>query len=189
MKKNIKEENKEIKFYSEELKKNKNINEDTVKIISFIILLVIVIGVFVVLYFVNGNYVSKDINPTTTTTTTTEPIYDNTKITVDTMFNISKKDTYYVLAYDSQDEASGKYLYNLTKSFSDDKIKIYTIDLANAMNKPYYNKKGVANTKPSKVSDVTFTTNTLLVFKKGKVVEYIQDREEIIKKFNKNTSK
>jgi len=184
MKKNNKttNENEPIKFYTEELKKNKSINEDTVKIISFIVILIVVIGLFVLLYFVNGKYVTKDMNEkTTTTAVTTEPIYDSTKVTVDTMFNISK-DTYYVLAYDSNDEVNGSYIYSVSRSYSNDKIKLYTLDLANAQNKNYYNKKSEANTKPSKPSDVKFNTNTLIVFKKGKVVEFIQDKDKIINK-------
>ena len=177
--KNTNNENKKYEFYTEELKKSKNINEDTVKIISFLVILVIVVAIFVVLYFVNGKYVSKDINETTTTeAVTTEPIYDNTKVTVNTMFGISK-DTYYVLAYDSKDEIDGSYLYSIARSYSNTKIKMYTLDLANAMNKKYYDTKGQANTKPTKPSDVKFTTNTLLVFKKGKVVEFITDKDEI----------
>lgn len=175
-------ENEPIKFYTQELKKNKNINEDTVKIISFIVILIIVLGLFALLYFVNGKYVTKDMVETTTTTTaTTEAIYDSTKVTVNTMFNISK-DTYYVLAYDSSDEINGAYLYNLSKSYTNSKVKLYTLDLANAQNKSYYDAKGEANTKPSKASDVKFKTNTLMVFKKGKVTEFIQDKDQIIKK-------
>ena len=189
MKKNNKKttnENEPIKFYTEELKKSKTINEDTVKVISFIVILGIVLGLFAILYFVNGKYVTKDMNEkTTTTTATTEPIYDSTKVTVDTMFNISKKDTYYVLAYDSKDEINGAYLYNVSKSYSNDKIKLYTLDLANAQNKNYYDTKANANTKPSKASDVKFNTSTLIIFKKGKVAEFIQDKDKIIETLRK----
>ena len=142
------------------------------------------------LYYLNGKYVTKDIDSTTTTQTTTEPIYDNTKVTVDTMFNLSK-DTYYVLAYDGSDDIDGTYLYSLAKSYSDDKIKVYSLDLSNAMNKNYYDTKGTENTKPTKPSEVKFTKNTLVVFKKGKVVEYITNKDDIVNKLrvNKNTSK
>ena len=189
-KENKTNEEKTIVFYSEELKKNKAINDDTVKIISFIIILIVVLGVFALLYYLNGKYVTKDIDSTTTTQTTTEPIYDNTKVTVDTMFNLSK-DTYYVLAYDGSDDIDGTYLYSLAKSYSDDKIKVYSLDLSNAMNKNYYDTKGTENTKPTKPSEVKFTKNTLVVFKKGKVVEYITNKDDIVNKLrvNKNTSK
>ena len=189
-KENKTNEEKPIVFYSEELKKNKAINDDTVKIISFIIILIVVLGVFALLYYLNGKYVTKDIDSTTTTQTTTEPIYDNTKVTVDTMFNLSK-DTYYVLAYDGSDDIDGTYLYSLAKSYSDDKIKVYSLDLSNAMNKNYYDTKGTENTKPTKPSEVKFTKNTLVVFKKGKVVEYITNKDDIVNKLrvNKNTSK
>ena len=54
------EEPKEIKFYTEELKKSKTINEDTIKIITFLIILVIVLGLFFGLFYLNGKFVTKD---------------------------------------------------------------------------------------------------------------------------------
>ena len=164
-----------IEFYTEELKKSKTINEDTVKIVSFIIILVIVLGLLVLLFYVNGRYVTKDKYQEATTTTTTEPIYDDTKVTVDTMFNLSN-DTYYVLAYDSTD-IDGKYIYDAGLYYNNTDIKLYKLDLTNAMNKPYYDKNKDLNTK-----NINFKGNTLLVFKKGKIAEAITDKEEIVNK-------
>ena len=98
------------------------------------------------------------------------------------MFGIDKKATYYVLAYDSSEELEGMFLYNTAKSASIKDVKVYTLNLTNAMNKMYYNKDKAENKKPKKASDVNFKTNTLIVFKKGKVAEYITDRDEIINK-------
>ena len=185
---NKQEEDKPIVFYTQELKKSKTINEDTVKVITFTIVLIIVLALLALLYFLNGKYVTKDIDNTTSTTTTTEPIYDDTKLTVNTMFDVSKKDTYYVLAYDSTDEVVGQYLYSNATTAKIENVKVYTLDLNNAMNKKYYDTTKEPNTKPTKPSEVSFKTNTLLVFKKGKVVEFITDKNEIAKKLQNKTS-
>ena len=180
-KKEIKEEGK-IEFYTEELKKSKTINEDTIKAITFIIVLVIVVGLLSLLFFLNGKYVSKDKYQDATTTTTTEPIYDDTQVTVNTMFNISN-DTYYVLAYDAKDEINGSYLSNLSSSFQDEKIKLYTLDLSNAMNNKFYNKDKETVVKSKK--ETNFKSYALVIFNKGKVSQVITDKEEIVNKLKK----
>ena len=182
-----KQEDGKIVFYTEEIKKNKTINEDTIKIISFIIILIIVLGLFGGLFLLNKKYISKDDDPnkTTTTTTTTKAVtYNANQTIVNNMFSIDKKATYYVLAYDPTDELNGNNLYSAAKSANIKDTKVYTLDLTNAMNKQYYNKDKDENKMPTKASEVNFKTNTLLVFKKGKVTEFITDKEEIIKKLN-----
>lgn len=169
-----------IKFYSEEIKKSKTINEDTVKIITFIIILVIVLGLLFLLFFLNGKYVTKD--KTETTTTTTETAYDDTKVTVNTMFGIST-DPYYVLAYDKDDDINSSYYNNISLSFNNEKIKLYTLELNNAMNKKYYNKDKEQVLKDK--NNINFTTNTLLVFKGGKISQVLTDKNEITNLLNK----
>ena len=176
------EETKEIKFYTEELKKSKTINEDTVKIISFIIIAIIVIGLLIGLFYINGKYVTKDKYQDATTTTTTEAIYDDTQVIVDDMFNKSNDD-YYVVAYDKED-VDGKFIYDSSLYFSNEKIKLYKLDLTNAMNKMYYNKDKTENLNTANKKDINFTKSTLLVFKKGKVAEVITNKDDIVKKLN-----
>lgn len=180
-KKEIQEEGK-IQFYTEEIKKSKTINDDTVKAITFIIVLLVVVGLLALLFFLNGKYVSKDKYQDDTTTTTTEAIYDDTQTTVNTMFNLSG-DTYYVLAYDSTDETNGNYMANLGTSFQDEKIKLYTLDLSNAMNKQFYNKDKDTVVKSKK--ETNFKSYALVIFKKGKVSEVLTNKEDIVNKLGK----
>ena len=177
-----KKEDGSIVFYSEEIKKSKTINEDTVKIITFIIILVIVLGLLFLLFFLNGKYVTKDQYQGNTTTTTTETTYDDTKVTVNTMFGISN-DTYYVLAYDKDDDINSKYYSDLTLSFHNEKIKLYSLELNNAMNKNYYNKDKAQSLKDK--NNINFTTETLLVFKGGKISQVLTDKDEITNLLNK----
>jgi len=178
------EENKEIKFYTEELKKSKNINEDTVKIISFIVILIVVGLLLFGLFYINGKFVSKDKYQGETTTTTTEAMFDETLTTVDTMFNLSK-DVYYVLAYD-QNDPDGKLVYDKGTAYSNPELKLYKLDLTNAMNKMYYNKDKASNLKASKAKEMNFTTSALLIFKNGKIDQAITDKDEIAEKLNMN---
>ena len=177
------EEPKEIKFYTEEIKKSKTINEDTVKIITFIIILVIVLGLFFGLFYLNGKFVTKDKYQDNNTTTTTEAIYDETKVTVSTMYNLSN-DTYYVLAYDESDTINGSFYDNLSLTFNNENIKLYTLDLTNAMNKKYYNKDKAENITSNNKTDINFTTHTLLIFKNGKISEAITNKDDITAKLS-----
>ena len=182
MKKKKEVKNNKIEFVSKEIKRNQEINDDTKKIISFIIILIIVICLVFGLYYLNAKYVNKDKFQDPTTTTTTEAIYDETKTTVSTMFKI-KDDNYYVLAYDPNEYGNGTSYRNMTLSYDKD-IKLYTLDYSNAMNNKYYNKDGKENTNPTSAKEVMFTRPTLLVFKKGKVVEYITNKEDINNKLS-----
>ena len=180
-KEEFRNEDGSLKFYTEEMKKSKSINDDTIKIITFIIILIVVLGLLFLLFFLNGKYVTKDKYQGETTTTTTEAVYDDTKVTVNTMFNLSN-DTYYVLAFDKSDKTEGDYYNNLTLYYHNDKIKLYSLDLNNAMNNNYYNTNKEQSLKNK--NNINFVTNTLLIFKKGTISQAITDKDEITKILN-----
>ena len=183
----MKKKNKQ-KFYSKEIKRNKNINEDVQKVITFFVVLIITLVLFGLLYFLNGKYVTKDLFQDETTTKTTEVSYDPTVITVSRLFDI-KDSEYYVMMYDASNELNGFLYENLVVGFKEDKVKLYSIDMSNAMNSKYYDEDGKENTKPTKSSEVMVTRPTLVLIKKGKVVEYITDQDTIIKILTKNNGK
>ena len=86
-------------------------NEEYDKIKAFVFL-IIIIGVFAgVLFFINGNLVTKDLKEDETTTTTTEVEYDETLLTADSVFNVKDK-TYFVLLYDESDEDEKNQINN-----------------------------------------------------------------------------
>ena len=66
------------KFYSKEIKRNKQMNDDYKKFLAFIIVSVVVLGLLGVLYLLNGKYVTKDLFQDDSKTTTTEVSYDPT---------------------------------------------------------------------------------------------------------------
>jgi hypothetical protein len=178
-KQEIKQEKKEVVFITKELKQSKVSNEEYEKVRAFIIL-VVIIGIFAgVLFFVNGNLVTKDLKEDeTSTTTTTELEYDSTLLTADSVFNIKDK-TYYVLFYDETDEDEKSFAEEFFNKFKGSETPIYKVNLGDLMNKKYYDKNGTENIKPTSKDDLLLTRTTLIKFKKNKVVSFITDKSEI----------
>lgn len=173
------QDNGEIKFYSKEMKKESESTNNIKLIMGFIILVAVISLLVYLLFYINGKYVTKDKYQTETTTTTTTAIYDNTKTTVSEMFKIKDKN-YYVLAYDPDDEINGSYYRQLVNQYKGD-ISVYTLDYTISMNSKYYDSNGTENTSPKSASDVMLTRPTLLIFKSGKVTDYITDKDTIVK--------
>ena len=176
--KEVKNEKKEVVFITKELKQSRMSNEEYDKIKAFIFLIVI-IGIFAgVLFFINGNLVTKDLKEDETTTTTTEVEYDETLLTADSVFNIKDK-TYYVLFYDETDDDEKTYAEEFITKFKESKTPLYKVNLGDLMNKKYYDKNGTENIKPTSKDDLLLTRTTLIKFKKNKVVSFITDKNEI----------
>ena len=176
--KEVKNEKKEVVFITKELKQSRMSNEEYDKIKAFIFLIVI-IGIFAgVLFFINGNLVTKDLKEDETTTTTTEVEYDETLLTADSVFNIKDK-TYYVLFYDETDDDEKTYAEEFITKFKESKTPLYKVNLGDLMNKKYYDKNGTENIKPTSKDDLFLTRTTLIKFKKNKVVSFITDKNEI----------
>lgn len=165
------------KFEATEIKRNSNINDDTKKVIAFVILLFVVVGCFIGLYLINGNYVTKDFKDATTTTS--EIKFDNKIIAIEDTFN--KGDNYLVMLYDKKDEVNGGFYSNLITGYSNTDIKLYSVDMSLKMNSKYYDVKGTSNKTATKYTDLVITEPTMLHIKKGKITEYITEKTEITK--------
>lgn len=182
-KKDIKSESKEISFDSVELKKQDAIADDYKKVVTFVIILVIMALLFGGLYYFNAKFVTKDEFQNKEDETTTTVKLDTSLILADDIFNI-KDDNYLVMLYDASDETSAFLYENAVTGYKGD-LSVYKVDLSSAMNKSHYNKDGVENTNPNNANELSVTRNTLIEIKKGKVVNYITDRDSIIKKLSK----
>jgi hypothetical protein len=82
---------------------------------------------------------------------------------------------YYAVIYDS----TGEFAYDMSSLVSSyaalkDHKHVYTIDLANELNKNYYDVENV-NTKATKVSEMKVGDITLVKVKNGKIEKYIVD--------------
>ena len=172
------------KFYSKEIKKNRELNDDYKRVVTFIVVLLVIGLCIAVLFLLNGKYVTKDLFQDKTTTTTTEVSYDSSLLTVSTLFSVNDSE-YLVLLYDKSNKNTGFLYDDLVLGFVEDKVSLYSVDMSNQMNKKYYDINGEANKKPTKSSEVLITGPTLMHIKKKKIVEYITDRDEIISTLDK----
>lgn len=91
------------------------------------------------------------------------------------------EEKYYVLYYETKnEEVAEKYdpiVGTYQVNVSDDKVKLYTVDMSDAFNKKYAAEE--SNTKPSNESEIAIKGTTLIVVEKGEVVDYIEDQDRI----------
>ena len=169
------------RFQSKQIKINGGLNEDYKKVISFFVVLAIILGAVFLLYYFNGQYVTKDLKEKETTTTTAK--FDKSVIVADDIFKQGNGE-YMVLLYDKSSNIESILYSGLVGSYDNEKVDLYTVDLSSALNKKYYNKDGKENTTPTKASDLVITKTTLITIKKGKVTSYITDKDKIVDKLS-----
>lgn len=174
----IKKEKKEIVFITSELKQSKLSNEEYDKVKGFIVL-VVIIGIFVgLLFFLNGNFVTKDLKEDETTTTTTEAEYDSKLILASEFLSLSDK-SYYVLFYDADNTDEKAFAEEFINKYNVSAVPLYKVELNDLMNKKYYDPNGTENTKPKNSDELVITKTTLIKVNKKKVSSFITDKNEI----------
>ncbi len=174
----IKKEKKEVVFITSELKQSKLSNEEYNKVKGFIVL-VVIIGIFVgLLFFLNGNFVTKDLKEDETTTTTTEAEYDSKLILASEFLSLSDK-SYYVLFYDANNTDEKAFAEEFINKYNVSAVPLYKVELNDLMNKKYYDPNGTENTKPKNSDELVITKTTLIKVNKKKVSSFITDKNEI----------
>ena len=174
----IKKEKKEVVFITSELKQSKLSNEEYDKVKGFIVL-VVIIGIFVgLLFFLNGNFVTKDLKEDETTTTTTEAEYDSKLILASEFLSLSDK-SYYVLFYDADNTDEKAFAEEFINKYNVSAVPLYKVELNDLMNKKYYDPNGTENTKPKNSDELVITKTTLIKVNKKKVSSFITDKNEI----------
>ena len=152
---------------------------DLSKIIYIVLGVICVFGLF---YLLTVFVLNKDDN----TTKTDEEVEISLDTTIVGRSFSMPEEKYYVLYYDAKDEVvSEEYSSTITNyiySTSEDHVKLYTVDMSDALNKKYLSEE--SKPMPEKVSDIAIKGTTLMVIEKGKVVEYTEDKariEELLK--------
>lgn len=136
-----------------------------------IIIVVVAAVLLAFMYFLTNLILSKDV-------TDEEKVTENTiqydEILAGESFN--QDGEYYVIYYDSSDSYSSISSLISSYQLNSTDTKLYSVDLANGMNKKYITDGDVVTTNASslKVKDTT-----LLKFKNGKVTDTITDITEI----------
>ena len=168
--------NDEIKFYSEEIKREKIVSDDVKVVRSFIIVLVILVVVLVGLFYINAKFISKDNFQEEATTISTTASYNHYKIVADVALKMSDKE-YYVLFYNSDDSINYGLYNTLIQAYDSEdhnNINLYSVDLSDAMNKSHFNEDG-----ESDIDNLIFNQETLIRVKSGKIVESVTEKEKI----------
>lgn len=89
-----------------------------------------------------------------------------------------RDDEYIVVYYDfSNEEMSGLYSA-LTDYKTNGSKRLYTVDMSNGFNKNYTGKK--ANKNPKNAEELIIADATLIEFKDGKVVKYVEGSDSVI---------
>lgn len=159
-----------------------NYMEEDKAVRNFIIIFVIVLLLVVGLYFFTV-FINKDNEPKKEDTNTAEEVkIDNTKAIVGTMLQKSDKD-YYVILYKSDGKKASEYESLETKyKATKDALPIYYVDLSDGINSKYYDKDHV-NLSASDVNDLRFGDITVLEVKDGKIVKSFNTVDKIKKEF------
>lgn len=183
MKKNKEKINPVIKNQKEVKKIRKAKIDDTEddNTIKSLIIIVIVIAILIGIIYGVTELLKKDEDPIDSVVAGSIN-YDKT--TVGTILNRPYTE-YYVLVYDADDSNAVLYSTILTKYMQNSKDKdykkIYFCDLGNKLNESYYNvnEDNVSNKKPNNTDEFDFGDLTLLKIKNGKVLQYIEDLDDI----------
>ena len=165
-------------------KKLKRINNsgssDDNEVKSFIIIVVIITAIIGVIY--GSSELLNKKNKQEEKEVVGKINYD--RISIGTLLNRPYNE-YYVIIYNSQDDKS--ILYSsltsqyMAKKSQDGYIKLYYCDLENKINSDYYNvnEDNISNPKAKSISELDLGDLTLIKVKKGKIVNYYEDYEEI----------
>lgn len=141
---------------------------------SFLIVVLVVILCVGGIYLITKLFVNKD-----SSKEAEEPAAVETTVNYDVAIvgNIMNRpyDIYYVAVYSSEGDYSSD-MNTLVVSYSNlaKHHHIYTVDLANSLNKDYYDPEN-ENVKAKGVDDFKFGDLTLIKIEKGKVTKYITD--------------
>ena len=172
--KNIKEDKK--KNIKDDKKKIEEVGSFNVDLIHIVYVILGVISIFCIFYLITFFVVVKEVDNTK---------YDDVSISVDNILagrSLSmSEEKYYVLYYETKDEETNEKYSSIVSSYiystSEDKVKLYTVDMSDAFNKKYVSEE--SNTKPTKESDIAIKGTTLVIVENGEVVDYIEDANRI----------
>lgn len=156
------------------IKQKKVLNEDMNLVRNIIILLIIVIGISLGIYFLTDNMIKKE-NKSNDTKTEIKIDYDIA--TIGTMFN-RVEDEYYVLIYSKESDGSNLDSVLATYRSSDNYIKTYYVDLDKKVNSYVLGEE--LNQKPNNSNEVKVKEATLYKINNGKVVKCYGGVENIV---------
>lgn len=162
---NMKKATKEKRNTKDMFVENENVASNFVKILIIVAILALTFGL--ITYAVTHKSTNK--------TDSTVIQYD--KILVGSILN-REDDNYYVLVEMSDDSNNSTYESSIdTYNAKDEHLRFYTVDLSDGFNTNYVSDK--ANLKVTNISDIRFSTTTLLKIENHKIAKTITNSTEI----------
>ena len=165
---------KKEEIKKEESKKIEDVNNSpSVKgIIRTFIIVALVFGFFYLLtYILVGDFGTKEDTKEETTIQ-----YDEILAGSSFSMNTSK---YLVVYYDFDDEDTSKVLNAIyTYESKEDALKVYTVDLGNALNKN--SVADTSNKNPKDATELAINGTTIIRFRDGMVREYIEGTDKVV---------
>ncbi len=167
---------KNVKNKSRKKAESKKIDEVTMNNSNEVYtLLKILFGVLVVLgafYLITILATGKDIKKEKV-----EAAIQYEEILAGTSFT-QREDEYIVVYYDFSDTSMSSVSSAITDYSVNGSKTIYTVDMSAGFNQKFKGTK--ANENPESVDELSIAETTLIVFKDGKVVKYIEGSDEVI---------
>ncbi|MFV0250167.1 MAG: hypothetical protein ACK5HP_03950 [Bacilli bacterium] len=148
-----------------------NSNEEIVKLIKFIVIITIILGVFYLITF----FVTKTESNNTTTQDSEYVTIRYDKILIGSMFNQSTSEFYLLveLTDDPYLDTLESYLTSYTEK--EESLKVYTADLNSVYNKKYHSETSSFDGQFPIMKETT-----LLKIKDNKVVEYYEGNKNVL---------
>lgn len=155
---------------------NTEFNLQIKNIVVVTVVVLIFLGLFYLLTVVLLGKTPK-VNTSSSKNNTTE--IQNEEILLGSSFDITSG-KYMVLYYDFDDKDNASDLTSLVSSYrsKDDALKLYTVDLSNALNKSFLSEDD-SNPNATKASELKLKSPTLIIFEDGKILEYIENFESV----------
>ncbi len=149
--------------------------EDGLKIIKVFVCVLIFLGIF---YFLTVYLTNRDTNNTSSSKEVGEAVIQYEEILAGSSFSIDE-DEYIVLYYDKSIEELKSNIMSLVSDYEakEDHLSLYTVDMSSAFNKKFVSDE--SNNNPASVADLKISDSTLIKFKNGKVVDYIEKYDNI----------
>lgn len=150
--------------------------ENASELTKLIVVFLIIVGIFIVFYFITDLIKSKGSSQTNKDDSIAVIQYD--EILVGEILN-QNKDNYYVLATVKDDPNVSLYTpYIESYKTLQDALKFYTVNLSSVFNNRFLTDE--SNFDIEKIKDIKFKQTTLLKIENKQIVEYYEGQNDII---------
>ncbi|MBR3211304.1 MAG: hypothetical protein IKF71_05165 [Bacilli bacterium] len=168
--------NKKKKIQEENHKKIETVGDSNIDFMHIFFVASSIILIFLVFYILTVYITGRDKKETTTSSEDTTISYTDT--IAGRSFSMPENE-YLVLYYDQSDTDLHTDMSTLVSDYRSDPehYALYSVDMSRGINKTYAAEE--SNTNPESVSDLAISGPSLIHFKEGNVMEYLEGVEDI----------